>query len=404
MSFYSEEILSGMSDVPIVPYLSKVLVYGENSQVLFSGSVPGSGRDEVIFAASQYGFGRVFAVGHDNILEWWRVKAAGLEGEFITRIIKWLTRGSIVDDSNTVEGSKLDDNSDLSRYKIIMLSNETLSDRLNDKIRAFVDDGGALFCSITAWSAEVSDLLSFTAIKFLKKFCGILITNDVNDFDAPQLPLSKNQAKILHLKDAINKVCKNYKELSNPIIYSMIDYMLDKALEHDIIQYIEYDTSKLMRLMLKQSTENSLQVVPTEKTPVTNSELKCITKLLSRCFSLLGATGYSELQKAKKIDEFPYDFARLPSLKTNISLKLTSKYDTERLSTGYYLPAGVQMSVTIVKGDPKGWYCRIGSIDCVLADEVEFPRWPVCDLLKKLDQNLNFKIISALGGLVYFDW
>jgi hypothetical protein len=80
---------------------------------------------------------------------------------------------------------------------------------------------------------------------------------------------------------------------------------------------------------------------------------------------------------------------------------LTSKF-SERLSTGFYLPAGVEISIRVVDGNPKDWKCRIGAHSDVLKPESEYRRWPNCSVVKTLKKELNFK--SSFGGLVYFDW
>jgi hypothetical protein len=106
-------------------------------------------------------------------------------------------------------------------------------------------------------------------------------------------------------------------------------------------------------------------------------------------------------EKAPNIQEFPFDFSEEPELLSDVSIRLTSKF-SERLSTGFYLPAGVEISIRVVDGNPKDWKCRIGAHSDVLKPESEYRRWPNCSVVKTLKKELNFK--SSFGGLVYFDW
>ena len=122
--------------------------------------------------------------------------------------------------------------------------------------------------------------------------------------------------------------------------------------------------------------------------------MKQITRLLSNCYIELG-------EKAPNIEEFPFDFSELPNLLSNVSIRLKSKF-SERLSTGYYLPAGVQISIRVTEGNFTGWKCRIGAHSDVLKPESNYKRWPICTTVQNLKKELSFT--SPFGGLVYFDW
>jgi CubicO group peptidase (beta-lactamase class C family) len=90
-------------------------------------------------------------------------------------------------------------------------------------------------------------------------------------------------------------------------------------------------------------------------------------------------------------------------LKSNITLQLSSKFN-ERLSTGYYLPAGVQMTVNVIQGSSNGWTCKIGAHTDILHDTSEYTRWPMCFVEKNMSQRKSLKFKSPFGGLLYFDW
>ena len=139
-----------------------------------------------------------------------------------------------------------------------------------------------------------------------------------------------------------------------------------------------------------------MQVVPSQKNPIKIDEAKKLANLLCKCSIALG-------EKALNIEEFPFDFKEHPTLKSDVTLKLTSKFN-ERLSTGYYAPAGVQMTLDVVKGNPNGWLCRIGAHTDILHDQSEYTRWPMCFVEKNMSNKNSLKIKSPFGGLVYIDW
>ena len=73
----------------------------------------------------------------------------------------------------------------------------------------------------------------------------------------------------------------------------------------------------------------------------------------------------------------------------------------ERLSTGYYLPAGIEMSVKVTNGNHKGWKLRIGAHTDNNTNLKKYVRWPVVSIMKLLDEEMV--VSSPFGGLVYFE-
>ena len=386
MSFFYEEIFSGLNEIPVAGAPGVIVVNGEKAEAVCTGV----SQVDVFLAAAEYGEGRVFVSSHDAYLHWFRTKATDLEGDFINRIVKWLTKGSGADDSNTIEVSKLYDESDLSQYKMIVLSYERFSEKLNENLRAYVDDGGALFCSLTPWAFS-KDLNNFLVFSFLRDYCGIVLTDKY--FCTPgRIPVTQNKARFSNFRDAVKAVCSNSKEVAN--FNDTINCCMDSLSKHDIS--CDHQVSKMKRSIMKQCKDNDLQVVPSQKNPIKIDEAKKLAKLLCKCSIALG-------EKALNIEEFPFDFKEHPTLKSDVTLKLTSKFN-ERLSTGYYAPAGVQMTLDVVKGNPNGWLCRIGAHTDILHDQSEYTRWPMCFVEKNMSNKNSLKIKSPFGGLVYFDW
>ena len=385
-----EEILNGLSDVPISGSPGKMVINGEHSQAVFAVDNPAN----VFLAASQLGTGRVFVCSHDCYYKWFVEKIGGLEGAFINNVRSWLAKNEDVNDSSIVEAVKLKDDDDLSSYKIILWhGGKSISHKVLENIKEFTFNGGGLFCAMTLWGyLSCNKNKSFQDVpmfNFLHDNLGIILTDDY--FGAPtRVSVSKNKAKYSNFRDAIEKVCCSTQEIPN--YCDTIDFCINGMARCGITDLNSVE--KMKEALLKQCEEKGWSPTPSKKNPVKVQDIKQVAKLLCNCYIQLG-------EKAPNIDEFPFDFDEPPALMTNVALKLHSKF-SERLSTGYYLPAGVEISITVTSGDIKGWKCRIGAHCDILKPQSDYRRWPVCYVIKQLKEELNFK--SSFGGIVYFDW
>jgi hypothetical protein len=390
MKFLYEEILDGLSEIPAPGAPGIMVVNGENSEAVFTGDNP----SKVFLAASLFGDGRIFVCGHDCYYRWFVEKSGGLEGAFINNLKNWLNKGEPCDDSSIIESSKIKDDTELSKFKIILWHGaRSISKQVYEKIEQFVLSGGSLFCAITLWgymqnhkNETVKDVQIFN---FLKDNTGIILTDKY--FGGPtKYQLNKNKARFSNFKTAVDSVCSNVNEISN--FCDTIDCCIDNLALCEI-----HDTDSVERMkhaLINQCEAKGWSAIPSKKNPVKLPEVKQITKLLCTCFVELG-------EKAPNIQEFPFDFSEEPELLSDVTIRLTSKF-SERLSTGFYLPAGVEISIRVVDGNPKDWKCRIGAHSDVLKPDSEYRRWPNCSVVKTLKKELNFK--SSFGGLVYFDW
>lgn len=91
----------------------------------------------------------------------------------------------------------------------------------------------------------------------------------------------------------------------------------------------------------------------------------------------------------------------MPDLLENVELELTCNF-AERLSTGYFLPAGVPLVVDVKQDITKGWMLRIGAHTDDLTNCSDFNRWPCitqCDVLNTGRACFS----SPYGGLIYLE-
>ena len=99
--------------------------------------------------------------------------------------------------------------------------------------------------------------------------------------------------------------------------------------------------------------------------------------------------------------KFKGDFDQEPKLLHGVKINLTCDFN-ERLSTGYYLPAGTILLLAVDSGtDFNGWSIRIGAHTDDLSNCEKLLRWPCVTSCKSLARELSFS--SPFGGLIYFE-
>lgn len=79
----------------------------------------------------------------------------------------------------------------------------------------------------------------------------------------------------------------------------------------------------------------------------------------------------------------------------------------ERVSTGFYAPAGVRVHVHVIEPSSgealKAWSMRIGAHTDDLSNCGELKRWPCLSLIKENLDTTRFSMCSPYGGLIYFE-
>ena len=113
-----------------------------------------------------------------------------------------------------------------------------------------------------------------------------------------------------------------------------------------------------------------------------------------------GLMSFEEGEKAPGIKQFPGDFKQKPVLEERRRVTISTAF-SERVSTGLYLPAGVQLQLTVNEGDVSGWMLRIGAHTDKLSDCDKLTRWPSVTVERQLSKNMSMS--SPFGGLVFLE-
>ncbi len=270
-----------------------------------------------------------------------------------------------------------------------------LTPKTLEKLLVYIQSGGSLFCGFTPWgylqSNPTKTLASTCIFKFLKFYTGILLTPDTVFMPAEIIEVAKNNLNHTNIHEALDLIVDDLKHLSNHFhhIHDNLEIVHSESLieKSQVVEFIDRINDKCQ--------QDLLHVLPNVKKPVKGSTMSLMAaKLIGKFVSL------SE-RKALTAHEFPGDINELTELLQGVELTLGSGFK-ERVSTGYYLPAGVTLSLQVVSGSVNGWKIRVGahSDDLFNADYLKRMH-DVCNVIS-LEANVT-KLFSPYGGLVFFE-
>lgn len=403
MKYFYEQILDGLTKVPTYGNPGTMIISNDKAQAVFTADTSG----EVFLAAAQYGNGRLFVATHDCYVKWLMdtseddnedvdEETLALRKQFINNVIKWLTNHDSVESVKIINVEDIDDE-DLNAQEcdiVAWCQDDQVDDEKQKLLLNYLNNGGSLFCGVTPWgflflnkTKKLSDLCAY---RFLKHNFGIVLTDLSLNIDS-EISIEKNQAKYASFDRALTKITANSTKLDKygSTIESGLDvFRKEGSIDECTIEYIKNAINSFIE-------NNNLNPFPQcNNQSVKNKDEKNVLKLYGKCL----IENYTV--KAPHIEYFPGDYTELPELLCDVNVSLETKF-IERLSTGYYLPAGVQMNVKIIEGNMQDWYLRIGAHSDNLTSCEEFKRWPIITVTKNLEN--EFKFCSPFGGLIYFE-
>jgi len=186
-------------------------------------------------------------------------------------------------------------------------------------------------------------------------------------------------------------------EIADPSSENLAHWIHTFTASFNILESENYLTKKITDLIHSNLTKScQLLDIPSKKQPITDRACCERLSLFSKCL------GLSTSIKAPGVDKFPGDFDKPPELIVGLRISLHTRFALDRLSTGYYLPAGSQLSVRLVTGGQGEWAVRIGAHTDQLQNSKILCRWPSVSVMKVITDDEIF-VTSAYGGLVYFE-
>ena len=333
---------------------------------------------------------------HDAYLSWLHEKKHGTKKQFMNRIKLWLTGSEHVDDSEIINlNEAVSQGNHFENYKIIKFHHDhEIDDETQNSILRYVENGGGLFCASTPWGylqiyphKKLTDMCLY---QFLKNYTGIFFTTECLSLPN-ESEVCHNKSKYSHFDIALERSCSNpnkIKKYSNTLQTGFDVLFSEGILNTDKM-------CELQEMVMNECKNCGWHVIPSEKKPVCDVEQLSAIKLIGKGYN------YIEGVKAPGIEEFPGDFKQEPELLENIELEISCQFQ-ERVSTGYYLPAGTILVINICSGDYEGWMLRIGAHTDDLSQSCSLPRWPCVSIEKQLSSQ-QLSVSSAFGGLIYFE-
>ena len=108
--------------------------------------------------------------------------------------------------------------------------------------------------------------------------------------------------------------------------------------------------------------------------------------------------------KAPNVNLWPGDLETKTNLLSNVNLDIVSaRLQNELISTGYYVPPGVDLHVEVQSMTSSGdWYVQIRLEENSLWSQNEYFRYPVSSVRRVLNAQSKIRISSSFGGLLYF--
>jgi hypothetical protein len=390
MSYFSEKILNGLKKVPSYGSPGSMIILNNKSQAVFTGSSSG----EVFLAAAEFGNGRIFICAHDMYYYWFEKDGDLSEvcKDFIDNVKKWLVKSDDISSLEIIDVNEVDEGIDVEKNQVVKWCQDADVDESKQKcILEYLSTGGSLLLAVTPWGFlqmnEDKKLTDLPAYMFLKTNFDIILTDLLISVDS-EIPVEDNLARFSDFTKALTKVTANANKLSKycSTLESGISVLKREGfIKADVVTFLE---DSIKGEILKRD------LYPLKDRFIKDIENKNLLKLYGKCLI------EKEWEKAPHIDDFPGDFNELPELLKEITIDICTKFN-EWVSTGLYLPAGVEMTVTVNHGCCiEDWMVRIGAHTDDLSCCDGINRWPIISITKPLEDQFN--VCSPFGGLVYF--
>ena len=137
-------------------------------------------------------------------------------------------------------------------------------------------------------------------------------------------------------------------------------------------------------------------LAPSLTTPITGILNQKIVQMINQ-YLLYGLDGV----KAPNVNVWPGDLAPNTNLLSNVRLNISARFRNELISTGYYVPPGVEFNIEVQSISGSDWHVQIGIEEYTLWNSVKYLRYPVNFVSRVLVAPSKLAISSAFGGLLY---
>ncbi|XP_013390849.1 TRPM8 channel-associated factor 2-like [Lingula anatina] len=390
MSSWTKELLQGVEAVPVLGTPGRLAVVGERAEPVLTSKH----SEEVAMAAAEYGTGRVVVFSHDSYVLKYQINEPRFR-ILNANITRWLTRNW----RQTLEHVDLKEISfgcDLpppgSCVLLWHLDPRKPTAEFTEAVLAHLQYGGFLVCGMCPWGwlqlnpGKTLDELPHSPV--LARLGLSYIQGYVN---GQSLNVNDNMAQWAHIGRAIEDVSRDLNRSEK-----YVELLSGMSLIPQSFRSLIFKENLIGYLNPAQLESN----IPSPKSPANTSAFRASVRVLGMLYRMTPPQAFCKLPG---IGVFPGDFSSKPPLQT-VRLNLTTKH-RQRLSTGYYVPAGQPVKVTVTSDqgtDLSGWKICIGAHDDSLVNVKEpWRRWPDVAVLEEL--KATTALSSPYGGLLFFD-
>ncbi|XP_013781632.1 TRPM8 channel-associated factor homolog [Limulus polyphemus] len=386
MAKWREELLQGITSVEGKGNSGKMVVWGEKAEPILAGNY----ADQVFMVAAEHGNGRMVVFSQNPYGEAF-LQNPDWFSQLRQNIIKWLSKGADLQNVNIVRvrgGTKFDELKVGETIAVLKGSSKPENKEFFQNLEDFVTSGGAVVIAETPWGYLQligGSIETMPHFKLLRNV-GVCFTTKYFS-NTGEVKVEDNPAYYAHLGRRMKKAQEsqeNLQQLANSIV-KMISIMPKSLL-------VSEDSFKTFFETCEEYIKQT--IIPTSQKPVKEQSAKDLLILYDILLRLNG-------RKAPGIEHFPGDFESPPVLtKATISLNSTLR---DFHPTGYYLPAGQEMKMTVKGTDVQGWKIRIGCHSDNLKHVTKgWKRWPSIMVGRPVSPG-ETTISSPYGGLIYFE-
>ena len=387
-----------------------ILVAGKPAFPLVAGRI---GKASVpVAAASTLGKGRIVAVSHEAFLSADAMKRSANEA-FLRTSLRWLAGGAQpatvcydsrqklyretvagIDGSRILAIDRLEQLQDIALPAVFLFSPESHGVEEMPKVRAFIERGGGVLCSVVGWGWHQITRKSFqtqSAFNALLGPAGLYTSNHtVSPVEGKRFAAVSPSAPAMSCEESLALAeGKTAVTGDSARQCSFLILAFQQILPEDERQY----RPRIKRLI----GDIRRAAVPSPKHPITIGQIG--DRLALSAFQDAWLKDPVKVWAAHPAAEV---YPGIPESKRRVTRTVRMNLSTPRWhGTGLFAVAGEPLTVTLPDGmEKEGLRLRIGTTTCRVTAHEKWLRAPVVDVEVPLDKPVT-KLSSPFGGLVY---
>ena len=391
-------MLHGLERLPTVGVPGRVLVHGDSALAVLTGDNPA----DVLIAGAVLGKGRLLIIAHDGYMAQFGTETSGPVAQLHRNIRRWATGSETVADDDVCI---LDDErrfvSKRPRCKIAVWRGSRFDGP--DAVAEYVISGGVLVHAMCPWGwlqLNPGRTLMEMPLAAILRMAGLSYSPDYSGAGSTGYCVDRSRPSEAHLGHLLRR-CHD-----EPAALSTHGAVLCECLCR-LPVHVEEDLEPAVAGLCARYHADIDRLAPSPQHPLSGGKDKALVAvcdwLARRRAGRGSAPGTGQFVKMPGIGQFPGDFACCPPT-MHVVVEIDSRL-RDYHATGYYLPAGGALIVTMVTppSDVTGtWSVSVGCHRDTLEQAQSQRRWPNVVVTRGLIGQ-HTTVTSPYGGLVYVE-